>query len=142
MGTPTVMSPAKVADKWARRTASAGQDYEEGAIASASRWVAAAAASEGLYKQGVSDAMAKGSYSKGIQAAGAASFAEGVKDVGASRYAQGAAGATQDFASGIAPVLEVISRTDLPPRGPRGSEGNYQRATVIGRALAKWADSQ
>jgi len=35
-------------------------------------------------------------------------------------------------------VLRVIEGVALPPRGPRGSDVNFERVKAIGKALHEW----
>lgn len=139
MPAPNVKPVGMVAEKWARRVGGASQDYVAGAQGAGTRWETAAKAAENNYRAGVADAAGKGRYGKGIATAGASSYSAGIVDKGAARYGPGAAAAQGKFSSRIGPVLEVIGRTDLPPRGPRGAEGNYTRSAAIGRALRTWA---
>ena len=131
-----------VAEKWARRVGGASQDYVAGAQGAGARWQTAATASKANYAAGVQEAIGKGRFEKGIASAGAAAYQAGVTDKGAMRYGPGAAAAQGKFSARIGPVLEVIGRTDPPPRGPRGAEGNYTRAAAIGKALRQWAMSK
>ena len=142
MTAPNVKPVAHVAPKWARRVAGAAQDYTEGARAAGARWHAGAIAGENNYRTGVADAAGKGRFGKGIQRVGQGKFERGVVEKGAMRYGPGAAAAEADFAKAIGPVLEVIGRVDLPPRGPRGAEANYQRAVAVGKALRTFATTR
>jgi len=139
MPTPSVKSVGAVAEKWARRVSGASMDYQAGAESAGERWASGAKAANTTYTQAVTAAANAGRYSRGVEKAGAGRFVKGVRDKGAVRYGPGAAAAQSDFSGAIAPVLEVISRTDLPPRGPRGSDGNYQRVVKIGQALRAFA---
>jgi len=125
----------RVAAKWARRAASASSEYEEGVRSTTKSWASATAAAEKNYQQGVAAASAAGRYGKGVQRAGDAKWKKNSAEKGPARYAQGVGLAEADYAGQMAPVLEVISRTDLPPRGPRGSDSNFQRVMTLGKAL-------
>ncbi len=135
MPTPTVPPVARVAAKWARRAASASTEYQEGIQSTTADWAGAASAAEGAYKAGVAAAATAGRYGKGVNRAGTQRWKKGALDKGPSRYAQGVGVAEGDYSGQVAPFLEAIGRTDLPPRGPAGSEGNYQRSAAIGKAL-------
>lgn len=136
---PSVPAVGKVAEKWARRVAGASQDYTEGAGAAGEAWQRGASAGAANYQTGVTQAIGQQRYQKGVARATSAKFVRGVRDKGAQRYGPGAAAAQQDFSTAIGPVLEVIGRTDLPPRGPRGADGNYARSAAVGRALRAFA---
>lgn len=133
---------AQVAEKWARRVGGASQDYVTGAQGAGTRWQTNAKAGKANYAAGVQEAIGKNRYEKGIDASGAGAYQAGVMDKGAVRYGPGASASQGKFAGAIGPVLDVISRTDLPPRGPRGAEGNYTRSAAIGKALRTFAQSR
>lgn len=135
MAGTTVPALARVASKWARRAGSAGQEYEEGVRATTKSWAQAASNAEGNYRNGVTAAAQAGRFGKGIQKAGDAKWKKNATEKGPARFAQGVAVAEMDYSSAIAPFLEVIGRTDLPARGPVGSDSNYQRSAAIGKAL-------
>jgi hypothetical protein len=142
MPTPVVPPVNRVAEKWARRVATATEDYAQGATAASERWQSGATAAAQVYSQAVVQAAQQGRYAKGIARVGAQRFRRGITEKGSQRYGPGAAAAQPDFAGAMAPVLEVIGRTDLPPRGPRGAEGNLQRVAAIAKALRQFAVSR
>lgn len=135
----TVPAVSRVAEKWARRVAGAEPDYTAGVRASGGKWAAAAKAGGQNYRTAVTAAAGAGRYEKGIDRATDAKWLRGATDKGSVRYGPGAQAAQGDFQGAIGPVLEVIGRTDLPPRGPRGAEGNYSRSAAIGKALRAFA---
>lgn len=135
MAAASVPATSKVAEKWSRRAGSAGEEYRQGVTGTSRSWAAAAQAAEGAYKQGVTAAANAGRFGKGVQAAGDAKWKRNAAEKGPDRFASGVAVAANDYASATAPYLEAIGRTDLPPRGPVGSEGNYARVAAIGKAL-------
>jgi hypothetical protein len=130
-----VPSASRVSEKWGRRAAQAGEDYRMGVESTAKSWQAAATAGAANYKAGVAAASQAGRFERGVAKAGDARWKRGATEKGSMRYGPGVQAAQGDYAAAIGPVLEVISRTDLPPRGPAGSDGNYTRSAAIGRAL-------
>lgn len=136
MPTPKVPPISDVASKFARRAQSAGPEYESGVRSPSTPWAAASSAAAGSYEQGVTQAISRKAYGKGVAAAGDARWSRGAIEKGPARYAQGVQLAEGDYAQRMAPVLDAIARTDLPPRGPRGSAQNLQRMTPIPQALA------
>jgi hypothetical protein len=137
---PTTVKPVgQVVEKWARRVAGASQDYEAGATAAGDVWQRNAAGAAQNYQAGVTQAASQGRFAKGVARAGSQKFVRGVREKGAARFGPGAAAGQPDFQTGIGPVLEVIGRTDLPPRGPRGAEGNLARVRAITTALRTFA---
>lgn len=130
-----VKPAGETAEKWARRVAGATQDYTKGASGAGTRWHTGAAAGAQNYAAGTQEAIGKGSFGRGVDTAGPAKYQRGVAEKGAARYGPGATAATPDFTRAIGPVLDAIRAIDVPPRGPRGAEGNYARSAAIGRAL-------
>lgn len=135
MPAATVPPISRVAAKWARRAASAATEYEEGVRTTTKSWASAAGAAEKNYQAGVTAAATAGRFGKGVQRAGDAKWKKGAAEKGPARFSQGVAIAEPDYAGQMGPVLEVIGRTDLPARGPAGSDANFQRVVTIGKAL-------
>jgi hypothetical protein len=130
-----VPSAARVSDKWSRRASNAGEDYKAGIETTPKSWQAATTAGAANYKAGVAAAATAGRFERGVAKAGDARWKRGASEKGSMRYGPGVQAAQGDYAAAIGPVLEVIGRTDLPPRGPAGTDGNYARSAAIGRAL-------
>jgi hypothetical protein len=135
MAPSIVPNVSRVAEKWARRAASASGEYQQGVEQSSKSWATAAGAAEKNYVAGVNAAAAAGRFGKGVAKAGDAKWKKGAIEKGPMRYAQGVGVAQADYAGQVGPYLEVIGRTDLPPRGIVGSEANYTRVSTIGKAL-------
>ena len=137
------MPAAKVAplsmigEKWNRRSASAGPEYEAGIRNPRTPWAAASNSSKASWTAGVTLAAQRDAYGKGVTAAGDQRWSQKSIEKGPARFSQGVAVSEADYASGFAPFRDAIERVDLPPRGPRGSEQNYARVAPIGKALAQ-----
>jgi hypothetical protein len=130
-----VISAGRAAERWARRSASAAPDFADGVQSTPRSWAAASTAAAASYKAGVAAAAGAGRYEKGIAKAGDAKWKRKAATVGPGRYAEGVGAAQGDYGTAVGPVLDVIGRVDLPPRGPVGSVGNLQRVAVIANAL-------
>jgi hypothetical protein len=137
MPAPKVPALAQLAGKWNRRSASAGPEYEEGIRNPRAPWDQAAVAAKASWQQGVTAAAQRDGYAKGVSAAGLARWQTKSVEKGPARFSQGVAVSQADYERGFAPFRDAIERTDLPPRGPRGSEQNYARVAPIGKALAQ-----
>jgi len=142
MATTVVPSVSQVAEKWKRRSESAGGEYEIGIKASAKSWAQAATAGAANYKAGVNAAAAAGRFEKGIARAGDVKWQRNAAAKGPMRYSQGISVAQGDYSTGVAPYLDAMGRVDLPPRGPAGSDGNYQRVAAMGKALRQLKTSK
>jgi hypothetical protein len=135
MPNPTIRPLGNVASKWKRRAGSAGEEYRTGVETTAKDWASSAGAAEPAYKAGVTAAATAGRFGKGIIRAGSAKWKQNAAQKGPMRFSQGVEMAEGDYQKGFAPFHEAIGRTDLPQRGPRGSESNYARVSGIGKAL-------
>ena len=122
------------ADKFVRRAAVATEDYRDGVLNPRRSWQDATAAAEQSYKAGVIAAANAGRFGSGVRRAGDEKWQRGATTKGPGRFAEGVAVARDDWSDGFAPYHEAIERLTLPPRGPRGSEANYQRVRAIGAA--------
>jgi predicted RecA/RadA family phage recombinase len=140
---PAIVPPtSRVAQKWARRAGNAGEEYAEGVRTTPKSWATAAKAAENNYKTGVTQAATAGRYGKGVDRVGDAKWKKNAAEKGPARFSQGVAVAEQDYSAQVGPYLEAIGRTDLPPRGPAGSEANYNRVSAIGKALRQLSQSR
>lgn len=142
MAAPNVPSVSRVAQKWARRAGSAGQEYAEGVANTPKSWQANTQAAEKNFAAGVQAAVSAGRFGKGVARAGDTKWKKNATEKGPMRFAQGVQSAEGDYASQVGPFLELIGRTNLPERGPTGSEGNYGRVAAIGKALRQLSQSR
>ena len=126
----------KVGEKWSRVTPARQEDYKLGVTNPRRDWATEAGAAAGNYKLGVDAAHAKGLYSKGIAKTGTAKWKEKALMKGPGRFAEGVFQGQQDYEKGIAPYLETIKSTELPPRFPRRDPRNIDRVKKIAEALA------
>lgn len=135
MAAPAVKSASQSAARWQRRASSASGEYKDGVERTQKSWATAAGAAAGNYITGVQDAQGRGAFAKGVQAAGDQKWRNNALAKGPGRFAEGVNVGQGDYERGVAPFLEVASRTDLPMRGARGSEANYQRSTTMAKAF-------
>ena len=133
-----VKDAARSAAKYVARARAAGADYEAGVKAAGPRWQEGAEGGAQNFAQGVQDAIADNRFLKGVQAAGASKYVTRAGTVGARRFPEGVAAAEGDYQKGVAPFLQVIAQTDLPPRRPTGSPENYERVRVLGERLREF----
>lgn len=124
-----------IAERYARRASQASGDYVDGALTTPNSWAKGAVAAQGNYEAGVTAAIAEKRFARGVAAAGDGKWQAGVQAKGAARYAQGVSQAQDAYATSVEPYLNVLEKLDPGPRGPRGSEQNYQRAINVGKAL-------
>lgn len=132
---PAVKSASDSAAKWSRNASNASGDYKKGVQAPKRSWAQATADSAEAWQQGVTEAASRGAFESGVAAAGDSKWQRKSVQVGAQRYSSGVQAAKGDYQAGFAPYAAVIEGVTLPPRGPKGSPGNYQRTQAIGTAL-------
>ena len=132
-----VKSLAEVVKKWAANAAGAQTYYESGVKGAGADWLAGASAAGPAFKAGVSAGNIQDMYLGGIRKAGAEKYTRKASEVGPGRFSQGVAAGTQDYSSGVDPMLSTIAGITLSPRGPRGSAANLQRVAQVADALHK-----
>lgn len=130
-----VKDPTLSAAKWVRRAGSAGPEYEEGIRNPRAPWAASTAAAENRYKAGVTAAIGRGAFGKGVRKAGDSKWSDNALAKGPARFTQGVAIAENAYREGFAPYAAVINGLSLPERGPKGDPNNIQRVAVIAKAL-------
>lgn len=124
-----------IAKKWSDRAQAAAPDYTSGVQSTTKDWAQLTAASQTAYQSGVTQAISRGAFAKGVVAAGTPKWQNAAVSKGGQRYGPGVAAAQPDFTSGFAPFLTTIQNLTLPPRQAKGSPSNYDRVRAIGTAL-------
>ena len=124
-----------VEDRWVKRASVATEDYRSGVQDPRKDWAEAAIAARDAYKQGVTQALQRGAWERGVSTAGSAHWARRAAEIGADRFAQGVAASQARYAEKVKPYLDTIERMTLPPRGPKGDPRNIQRVAAIAKAL-------
>jgi hypothetical protein len=130
-----VKDAAASAKKFATRASAAQPDYVKGIQGSGAKWLSGAVAGNQNYKDGVNAAIARDAFAKGVNAAGPAKFEQAAVTVGGSRYSQGVGQAADAWGAGVKPYLDTIASITLPPKGPRGSAQNMDRASKVAASL-------
>lgn len=130
------------ANKLVTNAQNAGQAYADGTANPRRPWAASAKAAEASYTQGVQSAVAKGSFGKGVTAAGDAKHAKGCKEKGTVRFGPGVATSKDAYVAGFSPYHAAIAAVTLPPRRARRDPANLARVTAIDTALATLKESR
>lgn len=128
-------TPQQAASKWSERAGAAASDYADGVQNPKEDWKTATVAAAESYKQGVQKSITEGRFAKGVNRAGSQKQINNSISKGVARFSQGVAIAQNDYEENVAPFLEIIERTQLPPRGPKGDPANINRVTKIAAAL-------
>ncbi len=132
---PAIKSASEIADKWARVTPGRSTDYASGIEKPKKDWATETVNAEDAYEGGVSQAMAEKRFGKGVRDAGTEKWQRKARELGTTRWGPGISAAKGDYQTGFAPFRDVIERTTLPPRRPKGDPGNIDRVRVIASAL-------
>lgn len=125
------------ATKFVERAGAASQDYVSGAESTSKDQSAAAIAAAPNYAAGVQAAITRGAYQKGLQTSGKAGWIHGVRTKGQNRFAEGVAAGAVKYATNSGKYDGARGAAESMPRGPKGSEANYNRAKAVGQALRK-----
>lgn len=134
---PPVKSISAIQEKYGRVTPTRSEDYKLGISSPRKDWAQAAAAAEGNFKAGVTAAANAGMYGKGVNAAGTQKWKEKALAKGPGRFSEGTMLAAPDYAKGFAKFRDVIEKTTLPARFPKGDPRNVERVRVISAELRR-----
>ncbi len=129
------------AEKFQRRASQAGQDFEDGVSeVSDSDQAQATLDAQDNWTQGVQDAINEGRFESGVRDS-PKSWQEETLQVGATRFTAGASQAGDTWRASFQEYADTLESLSLQPRGPRGSEANFQRSRAVGEALNNQRDS-
>lgn len=132
---------ALLAGKYVTRASAAQGDYKSGVESAGADWEANAKAGEPNYEAGVQEAIGKKRYGRGISAAGSGKYVANASNLGTQRYVPGVQNAKEAWVRGFGPVADKIKSLNLPPKGPRRSPQNQQRANMVALELGKLKDA-
>jgi len=130
-----IRSASAIADKWKRVTPGRTEDYKLGVENPRTDWEKATKDAESIYKAAITKAAAEGRFGKGVAAAGTESWKKGAMTKGVERFGRGVELGINNYEKGFAPYRDVIEKTVLPTRGPKGDPRNFERVKAIGMAL-------
>lgn len=133
---PTVKDTSEIAEKWARVTPQRAADYEAGVKDPVRDWESNTLAANAAYKAGVTEAVNKDRFAKGVKEAGTETWQSAAVTKGPGRFSQGVAVAQPAYEEGFAPYRDVIEKTTLPPRFAAGDPRNIDRVRVMAAALS------
>lgn len=111
--------------------------YEEGVRNPTENWEEKTVAAEDNYNKGVTAAIARKAFGKGVKRCGTARQQAKTILKGLTRWIDGITGAEADMAAAMGPVVAVLEATKLPDRYPTGDPRNYERVKTVGTALRK-----
>lgn len=130
-----IKDTSRSAEKWKRRTETAGPEYEEGVRNPRSDWAEKTAEAESNFEQGIQAAISKKSFGKGVRKTGTEGWQRAALEKGPTRFAQGVSGAADKYRDGFQPYADTIKNLNLPARGPKGDPKNIARVAMVAKAL-------
>ncbi|MBA7699636.1 hypothetical protein ES703_108335 [subsurface metagenome] len=130
-----IRSIEQIARKFASVTPGRTEDYRFGVENPRRDWANATAAAESAYEGGVTQAIAKKRFGKGVKAAGTEKWSRGAIEKGTARWGPGVTLGEAAYRTGFAPFRDAIERVTLPPRYPRRDPRNLERVKAIVNAL-------
>lgn len=132
---PKIRSIAKIAEKYGRVTPGKAAELEAGLRDPKKNWAEETAAAAAAWADGVSAAVARGAFEKGVDATGQAGYLDPALKLGVKRYRDGVTYGIPKYGKKFAPFRDVIEGVTLPPRGPTGDPANLDRVRIIAAAL-------
>jgi len=139
-GAIRIRDTGALATKYAQRAGAATGDYTAGIQAGGPDWENNTRTSNDAWKQGVSDAVAKDRFVKGVSGS-QQKYLDNATKLGPQRYQQGVGNAKDAWATGTQPYLDLLKGLALPPPGPRRSPQNQARASMVAQELGKKKES-
>lgn len=130
-----IRSIEQIARKFASVTPGRTEDYRTGVENPRRDWATATAAAESAYEAGVTQAIAKKRFGKGVKVAGSQAWQDGAVQKGTARWGPGVTLSEPKYARNFAPFRDAIERTQLPPRYSRRDPRNLARVKAVVDAL-------
>jgi len=129
-----VPAAADIAKKWGEVTPGKSGYYEAETPKASALWEANTKLAKGTFKTAVADPKIGDKFEGGVKGK-AAKFARKVTDVGIARFGPGVSAAITDMSEGFSPYQSVLAGIEVPDRGPRGADANYDIVKKIGGPL-------
>lgn len=123
--------------KFAKRGAAAGPEYKQGVLNPDAPWQQSTLNAKELYVEGVTAAIARGAFEKGVGATTDSEWQTAASVKGARNYPTAVAESGPKWVKGFTPTQNALAGLTLPPRGARNSPGNYERSRLTGEAASK-----
>lgn len=130
-----IRSIEHIARKWATVTPGRTEDYRVGVENPRRDWGTATVAAESAYEAGVTQAIAKKRFGKGVKAAGSEAWQRGCVEKGTQRWGPGVTLAQDKYGRNFAPYRDAIERATLPPRYAKRDPRNLERVKAVVNAL-------
>jgi hypothetical protein len=131
-----VKNLANAAKKYGTNAQAGSANYASG-VQSNQNWMTNTEAASATWAQGVTSAATNGTFAKGVTKAGQTKWQQGAVQKGQGRFQQAVAlpQTQQNWQNNFQPYAQVLQAIPKPPKGVRGSPGNYAIVQTIGSAL-------
>lgn len=126
---------ASMATKFVARAGQALNDYRDGVQAAGPEWESRTVESEANFEAGVQQAIADKRFGRGVRGSGQ-KFQVNAVTLGVPRYGPGVTQAKEAWARGVQPAIDALKALTLPPKGPKRSPQNMQRAQAVVTTLS------
>lgn len=130
-----IRSIDQISKKWAEVTPMRSGSYADGIANPRRSWKAGALAAESSYEDGVTAAIGRKAFGKGVAKAGDEKWARKASVNGVQRWGPGVREAEGDYAAGFAPYRDAIASVKLSPRYARRDPRNLKRVEDVVKAL-------
>ena len=132
---PKIRPLKDISQKYITVTPARAPQYQAGVTNPLDDWQEGALGGDPAFQSGVTDAIARDARPAGIRLTGTPGWKGPTLQKGVQRWPQGVRFGGSKYERNFGPFREVIERTELPPRGPKGDPNNIERVRVMAEAL-------
>jgi len=132
-----IKSLEAIAEKYTSVTPGRASFYASGVQNPKSDWETNTKAAAGNWASGVQQAVGKGTFAKGVSAAGTGKWQKKATTIGVDRWGAGVSAAGDDYKAGFSKYHGVLSSLKTTARKETGNPSNYSIVQQIGDALHK-----
>lgn len=129
-----ILSIGEISEKWAKVTPGRSAYYKEG-VERSTTWEEKTGDAESRYESGVSDAIGRKAFGKGVRRTGLSGWKEGATKKGVPRWGPGVRIAEDKYREGFAPFRDEIAAVVPPERYAKGDPRNLDRVAAYANAL-------
>jgi hypothetical protein len=130
-----IKSMDRIVDKWKRVATGAAEEYRVGIENPKADWATETKNAETRYQAGVTSAISRKAFGKGVSKAGTSKWQSMSIAKGPSRWSEGIGLSGEAYREGFEPYARVLSSLSLPERGHKGDPKNIARVTAVANAL-------
>jgi len=129
-----IKSIGEISKKWATVTPGRSAYYKEG-VERSNTWEENTGDAEERYEAGISEAVGRKAFGKGVRKTGLSGWKEGATKKGVPRWGPGVRIAEDKYAKGFAPFASEIASVVPPEKFAKGDPRNFDRVAAYANAL-------